>query len=203
MVERAHFLQNLHLAMSQVRRRGLQDGCFVECGTWAGGTSFGMMHVLPEIKSWHFFDSYEGLPPATALDGQNALRQQQESKLWHENNTADYDTFVENAKRARRPGQKFEVHRGWFQDTLPGFTAERPISVLRMDGDWYESTTVILDCLYDQVSEGGLVLIDDYQAWPGCSRAVHDFFSKRNVGEVIRECRGVFYFIRDRQRGRI
>jgi O-methyltransferase len=204
MLPRERYLENLRVAMRQVRKRNLQDGCYVECGTWAGGVSFGMMDVLQQIRCWHFFDSFEGLPAATTLDGADARRQQRGGELWHDGNRADYDAFVADLDAVRRPRQETHVHRGWFEETLPRFAPDRPISILRMDGDWYESTSVILETLFDHVRDGGLILIDDYTAWPGCSRAVHDFLSKRHAGEVLREGRhGVTYMIRDVERGRL
>ena len=41
------------------------------------------------------------------------------------------------------------------------------IAVLRLDGDFYESTKTVLDSLYDSVSVGGYVVIDDF-GFPGC-----------------------------------
>ena len=50
-----------------------------------------------------------------------------------------------------------------------------------------------LACLYDQISPGGIIVVDDYYTWDGCSRAVHDFLSSRSATERIREFNGVCY----------
>jgi hypothetical protein len=71
------------------------------------------------------------------------------------------------------------VLEGWFKDTLHHMP--NGISLLRMDGDYYESTMTTLELLYDKVSPGGVILIDDYRWWIGCKQAVHDFFKKRNL----------------------
>jgi len=73
---------------------------------------------------------------------------------------------------------------GWFKDTLPGAPIER-IAVLRLDGDMYESTMEALDALYDKVSVGGYVLVDDYGAIEQCKRAVHDFRARRSIEDEI------------------
>ncbi|MEE3093051.1 MAG: TylF/MycF/NovP-related O-methyltransferase, partial [Pseudomonadota bacterium] len=72
-------------------------------------------------------------------------------------------------------------------------------SVLRLDGDWYESTISILENLYDKVATNGLILIDDYYSWDGCSRAVHDFLSDQKLPERIRQSRygGVAYIVKE------
>jgi len=52
-----------------------------------------------------------------------------------------------------------------------------PIALLRLDGDWYESTKICLDGLYNHVVPGGVVVIDDYGHWEGCRRAVDEFIA--------------------------
>jgi hypothetical protein len=51
------------------------------------------------------------------------------------------------------------------------------IALLRLDTDWYESTKVELETLYDKLSPGGILLIDDYGYWDGTRRAVDEFFN--------------------------
>ena len=55
------------------------------------------------------------------------------------------------------------------------------IAVLRLDGDWYESTKICLDKLYDRVIEGGIIIIDDYGHWVGAKKAVDNFRNKYNI----------------------
>jgi O-methyltransferase len=57
----------------------------------------------------------------------------------------------------------------------------RQISVLRLDGDYYSSTIDILEALFDRVSSGGYLIVDDYGNWQGCRQAVHEFCDKRGI----------------------
>ena len=52
---------------------------------------------------------------------------------------------------------------------------------MRLDGDWYASTKVCLDCLYDKVVSGGFVIVDDYGYYEGCRKAVDEFIDKKRV----------------------
>ena len=196
MVNRRKYILSLFIASYYGKRGGLKDTCYIECGTWRGGMSFGMMQVLPEIPSWHLFDSFEGLPEATEVDGEVAVSDQKEGRLKYDNNTADYQEFLANAERFRLKTQQAHVHRGWFRDTLSNFVPEKPISVLRLDGDWYDSTLVTLERLYDHVQPKGVILIDDYYRWVGCSRAVHDFLSSRMSRDRVRSYGPVAYILR-------
>lgn len=65
--------------------------------------------------------------------------------------------------------------------------------MLRMDADWYASSMDILNNLFVVVNPGGLVVIDDYYAWDGCSRAVHDFLSRGQYAERINQHKGVCF----------
>ena len=76
----------------------------------------------------------------------------------------------------------YHVKKGWFQQTLPLIKKEiGTIAILRIDADWYESTKVCLDNLYDKVIGGGYIIIDDYGYWEGCKKAVDDFIRERNL----------------------
>ena len=76
------------------------------------------------------------------------------------------------------PSGLTHFHAGWFQETLralpAGFGA---IALLRIDGDWYESTKICLDVLFPKVVSGGIVVIDDYGKWSGCREAVDEFLA--------------------------
>ena len=94
---------------------------------------------------------------------------------------------------------KVHVHKGWFEDTFKDFRSERPISLLRIDCDWYDSVMLVLDTFFNLVQKNGLIVIDDYMHWEGCSRAVHDFLSKRKARERIQQVssEGIVFMVKD------
>jgi hypothetical protein len=163
-------------------------GAVVECGVWRGGASFLAAQRLRERREdyrrvW-MFDSFEGLPPPKPIDGPAA-------RAWAENShNLELCTAAEGdvRKSAESLGlsERVEIVAGWFEESLPA-NAERigPIAVLRIDADWYDSVKTCLDVLYDQVSFGGIIIIDDYYTWEGCTLAVHDFLSQRQVPDRI------------------
>jgi O-methyltransferase len=69
---------------------------------------------------------------------------------------------------------------GFFADTLPKSPIEA-IALLRCDGDTYESTRSVLDAVYAKVSVGGYVIIDDYNSFDDCRRAVDEFRAEHAV----------------------
>ena len=58
---------------------------------------------------------------------------------------------------------------GLFADTLPAFRAAHPepIRFLHVDCDLYASTKVVFDTLGDRLMPGGVIVFDEYLAYPG------------------------------------
>ncbi len=88
-----------------------------------------------------------------------------------------------------------EFVKGWFDKTLPA-TKDRvgAIAVLRIDADWHASVRCCLESLYDQVSPGGFVILDDYDAWDGCAIATHEFLAERKLSHRIAHDGGCAFF---------
>lgn len=169
-------LYALERSIQRIHREGI-PGDVAECGTCRGGSAALMALWLKRLKSdrkIYVFDTFEGLPPPTRDDPDydkaaqfvgkchGALEQVQE--LFRSLGVLDRAVFV----------------KGLFQDTLP-VTPLPTLALLHLDGDWYESTRVCLDHLWDRVSPGGIIQIDDYGAWEGCSRAVDEFFREFGI----------------------
>jgi O-methyltransferase len=162
-------------------------GPVVECGTWKGGMIAGIARVLGPDRDYYLFDSYEGLPDAGAQDGTRA-------RTWQEDrdNPAYFDNCTAREDEARRAMAmtgvpRYQVVKGWFENTVKDFASPDKIAILRLDGDWYDSTMICLERLLPQVAAGGIVILDDYYAWEGCARAVHDYLSSRRSSCRIRQ----------------
>ena len=76
--------------------------------------------------------------------------------------------------------------KGWFKDTLPNAPIAT-LSLIRIDGDFYESTKDGLNNLYDRLSIGGYVIIDDYgeDSWTYCRKAVDEFRAERHIQDPL------------------
>lgn len=160
----------------------------VECGVWKGGMMGAIAEALAdESASYHLFDSFEGLPDPQPVDGQAALDWQKDtgSASYYNNCKAD----LEDAQRAMSLAGAINVtyHKGWYDDTLKGFESDAPLSILRLDSDWYASTLQCLEALYPMVAPGGVIIVDDYYVWDGCAKAVHDYLSKNSLSERIEQ----------------
>jgi O-methyltransferase len=186
------------------------EGAVVECGVWRGGMMASMAEILGDGRSYYLFDSFEGLPPAGEFDGEKAKEYQSDVNApdYFDNCAAE----MSFAEKAMKMADASDVHfiKGWFDQTtgttpimnrgngvVSAGSGGEIIAVLRLDGDWYESTKVCLDNLFDKVAPGGVVIFDDYDYWEGCTRAVHDFLSERKLPIRVREwmSSGVHYIV--------
>ena len=153
------------------------DGDYVECGVWRGGMSGAIAEVLGPNKHIHLFDSFEGLPDAKPIDGKEAIQWQRDvhSPTYYDNCKAEEDFAIQAMHLAGH--KNYTLHKGWFNETTPKFQNHK-IAILRLDGDWYDSVFSCLENLFPKVVDGGLIIIDDYTTWDGCTKAVHDYLSK-------------------------
>lgn len=179
------------------------EGCFVECGVGAGSQIMAMqLAVQGTDKKIYAFDSFEGIPMAgeydTSQPGIGEIKHNQfaplKERLVSSGITCHSDkNVIENFERFGIPLTNILFIKGWFQDTLPIFPTG-VISLLRLDGDLYESTMVCLEHLYPLLVEGGVVILDDH-ALDGAKKAVHDYF-KNELPDIIEldGGKGVAYF---------
>jgi O-methyltransferase len=183
-------LANVRFLAEDVVNNGV-GGDFMETGVWRGGACIMMRAVLSayaikDRRVW-LADSFEGLPPPSP-----DLYPADANEKFHE-----YEELSVSMERVRENFQKYGLLddqvrflKGWFKDTLPQAPVEK-LALLRLDGDLYESTIIPLEALYDKVSAGGYVIVDDYHVVDGCRQAVHDFWSKRNIRPSMVEIDGV------------
>jgi len=179
-------LDNLEYCARRVFADGV-PGDFLEAGVCQGGAAIfmrGLQVALGEEdrRVW-LADSFEGLPPPThEVDRAWQLDWSEERQPWL---ACGLDAVQDNFRTYGLLDDRVRWLPGWFSDTLQTAPVER-IAILRADADLYQSTREILEALYDRVSPGGFVVIDDYGTIEACRRAVDEFREERGVNEPIR-----------------
>ena len=166
---------------TRIRKDGIR-GDFVECGVGKGGVA-GLLGLMAEIdptpRELWLFDSFQGLPEPSVVDGKEAASfagQRSDGKLMTIGKCIGTVEEVSHFLFSELRLAQHNVHvvPGWFQETLPSH-ARQPIALLHIDADWYDSVKVALAVLWPFMSEGGFVVIDDYGYWIGARSAVADF----------------------------
>ncbi len=187
-------LDNLQYCITNVLRQGV-PGDFIETGVWRGGAAIFMRAVLKVYGDsrrlvW-VADSFQGVPQP---DSRRHSADSGDRHWTFKPLAVPLEEVKANFLRYGLLDDQVRFLPGWFRDTLPNAPIER-LSVLRLDGDLYESTIVALRSLYPKLSVGGYVIIDDYGAVPGCKMAVHDFRKEQGIREelVSIDWTGVFW----------
>jgi len=99
-------------------------------------------------------------------------------------NVTDRTVWVADSFEGLPAPTQVQFIPGWFSDTLPTAPIQQ-LAILRIDCDLYSSTMDVLTTLYDRVSPGGYVIVDDYYSWPECQQAVTEFLDQRNINADI------------------
>ena len=167
----------------------LQDhipGDLIETGVWKGGATIFMRAVLKAYGETNRIvwacDSFEGLPPP---DPDQYPDDKDDAHHTYTQLAISQEQVAENFEKYGLLDDQVRFVKGYFDQTLSTVSAER-FSLLRLDGDMYASTIVALDALYDRLSPGGFVIIDDYHLAP-CRAAVTDFRTKRAIADPLVE----------------
>ena len=178
--------------LSQLIEKNKIEGAFVECGVYKGGCIAVMAYVADRARSgrkiW-LFDSFEGLPEPSKKDGAKAKKYATNRNSGKLSSINECVGRIQDVKKILFSKLKIDkknviIKKGWFQNTLPEVKESiGRISILRLDGDWYDSTKCCLDNLFNNVVPGGYIILDDYGAWEGCKKATDKFLteSKLNV----------------------
>jgi O-methyltransferase len=176
-------LDNIQYCMETVINEDI-PGDMIETGIWRGGATIFMRGVLAAYGITERFvwaaDSFEGVPAPTHQEDAGfdisasvlpvlAVSLEQVMDLFERYGLLD--------------GQVNFVH-GWFKDSLVKAPIEK-LSVLRLDGDLYESTMDALNPLFGKVSQGGFIIVDDYYSCPPCKRAIDEFRSNNSISDEL------------------
>ena len=172
----ARRLENIQFAVRTVILEQI-PGDWLETGVWRGGASIFARACLEAYgdanRTVWLADSFAGLP-------RPSLPQDHGDMLWSYPKLAvGVEEVQENFRRYDLLDDRVRFLVGWFAETLP--TAPiKDIAILRLDGDLYESTMDAL-VVYEKVSPGGFIIVDDYESVPACKRAITDFRQAHDI----------------------
>ncbi len=171
-------LSSLYEIASYLEREKI-DGSFVECGVMNGGSAGIIASVAKHNRNRHIwlFDSWEGQPEPTEYDVSSGKQ-------------AKKGVFLGSEEKVRQlifrklglNNNRVHLVKGWFNDTIPSQEKKiGKIALLHIDCDWYKSVKFCLEKLYNNVVKDGFIIIDDYECWEGCKKAVDEFIEERDL----------------------
>jgi len=162
-------------------------GDFVETGVWRGGTCIFARAVMrakgQQHRKVYVSDSFAGLPPGNPVFGKGDMNWE---KMDYLPTSPDQVALHFSMFNVLDSGVMFV--QGYFNDSMPTLRShlqrfDSSISILRLDGDMYQSTIDVIYRLYDLVSIGGYVIVDDWGL--PARKACEDFFNHHDHHPTI------------------
>ena len=171
------------------------EGDIVECGIAAGG-NFAMMieGVLcanaKTNKTFWGYDSFIGIQLAGSKDTEQAGI----GAITHDTNVPSDQLLVSSGITVHSKQEvinnlkkwglwdkvSINLIEGWVQKSMINSHPQGKIAILRLDMDVYDPTIFVLRMLYDRVSTGGVIIIDDW-ALEGVRVAVQEFCKEKGI----------------------
>jgi cephalosporin hydroxylase len=171
-------LDQLQTALDDIREYKVA-GDLVECGTGRGGGAIFLRGYLDAYemlgKVW-VADEFRAAPPGGGTEEFGGGPGFPEFG-------ADLNNVRDGFDRFGLLDERVKFLNGEVIETLPRARIDK-IALLRIGGDQGEMAAHILDELYDKVSVGGWVVVDDYLD-PACNKAVDEFRAARGIDEDI------------------
>jgi O-methyltransferase len=175
----------LYLATRHVVEHDI-PGAVVECGVWRGGSMHIVARTLLAIgdtsRELYLFDTFDGMTPPTdkdvTYDGKPVAdllsSRPRTARIWA---VASLEDVQQGFEAIPYPRERIHFVQGPVESTLPEQAPDQ-IAILRLDTDWYESTRHELVTLYDRLSRGGVLIIDDYGSYQGARAAIEEFIKE-------------------------
>lgn len=176
-VATAH-LWNIYTSCEYVLRRKI-PGDIVECGVFLGGSIMFFAEVCKRFdapdRMIYGLDTFTGFVRRSAKDIDfhgTAFGAPSERP------TDFFDAATANVSSVGWPS--IRLVKGDVAETATLVPSE-DISILRLDTDTHDTTLIELDVFYPRVSDGGVVIVDDYGWARGQRDAVDEYFASEPV----------------------
>lgn len=182
-------LHDLYEAIVSLEQEGL-DGLLIEAGCALGGSAIVMATAKSQARQLNVYDVFGMIPPPSEKDDDDVHDRYAEIKAGRSKGLGNdtYYGYEEDLLQIVR--DNFEQHdveptghhvqflKGLFQDTMQ---LDEPVALAHIDGDWYDSVMTCLERIVPNLHIGGRLIIDDYDHWSGCRKAVDDYFADKRV----------------------
>jgi hypothetical protein len=181
------------------------NGAFVECGIWDAAYPALWILKLQYYGRYnvdiYMYDTFAGMTEPSEFDYTRddtllyKMTKEEVYTRWYDfkiNDTentwcyANLDSVKKYLYSFQYPEEKLKFIVGDVRKTLlKEYNIPKNIAILRLDTDWYDSTKIELEKLYNNVVSGGLIIFDDYYHWKGHQKAIDDFLESQQLDKSL------------------
>ena len=139
-------------------------GAFAEVGVYKGETA-AILQAMDPTRDLHLFDTFEG------FDKRDLETDNVDAK-----NAVDFsDTSIERVKESMEENSHLFFHKGYFPQTALDLDVSR-YALVHLDADLYQPTLAGLRYFYARLSDGGVIIVHDFNhTWGGVRKALYEF----------------------------
>ena len=178
-------LWSIYQSLKYIRNENI-EGDIVECGVYNGNTLAFIGEIVDELelkkRIWGY-DTFDGFIKSSFTDYDIDFKTGKKVNYVPSNIYYSLDEVKKNIiKNNKTNFEKYALIKGDILETLNiKDNLPNKISFLRLDTDIYKTTLKQLEILYEKLTPGGILHIDDYGICPGVKTAVDNFFSNKNI----------------------
>lgn len=180
-------------AVDHVIEHGI-PGALVECGVYMGGNIEVMIRALQRHgvsdRDIYLYDTFAGMPKPEERDDEalggiakaswEIHRTEEDGDKGSNWMKAGVELVRQRIGPLRYPDKHLHFVKGMVEETIPAIVPDK-IAILRLDTDFYSSTKHELQHLYPLLSPGGILIIDDYGAFPGSRMATDEYAAEHGL----------------------
>ncbi len=177
---------NIEECLQDLKQNSVSGIC-LEAGIALGGSAIIIASLMPENANFHGYDVFEMIPPPSDQDDEKSKARYEiikngESKgingkdIYYGYIENLYEQVVKNFESLglKVDGKKISLHKGLFENTMY-FTSTNSVAFAHIDCDWYEPVRLCLERIYPVLSIKGYLVLDDYNDYGECKKAVDEF----------------------------
>ena len=162
-------------------------GILIEAGCALGGSAIVMCATKSPGRPLHVYDVFGMIPPPGEEDGADVHQRYEVIKSGKSEGIGGrryygyeeklYERVVASFHQLGYPPPQHNVSliAGLVQDTL---VVDQPVCLAHIDVDWYDPVICCLERIVPRLTPEGVVVLDDYNDWSGCRKAVDVYFDR-------------------------
>ncbi len=189
-------LRVLELTLRAVSRSGIR-GALLEFGVALGGSAILIASHADKTHPFHGYDVFGMIPPPGSDDDPRSharyaeIREGKSQGIDGDIYYGYVDDLFDRVCNAMAEfgvpvdGRLVSLHPGLFEQTLD-FTDPRPVAFAHIDCDWHDPVLYCLAGIRQRLVPGSRVVLDDYNDYGGCRKAVDAFLARESDFKLVR-----------------
>ena len=180
-------LVDLHDATDAIEGSGM-SGAVIEAGCALGGSAIVLARAKNPLREMLVYDVFGMIPPPGPEDGPDVAERYAAITEGKSEGLGGDTYYGYQEGLLEKVTSNFELFglspaannvtfiSGLFEDTLK---PPDEVALAHIDSDWYNSVKICLERIGPKLVSGGRMVIDDYDSWSGCKKAVDEFLDRR------------------------